>query len=347
MRAHFALRLAAIALVLTVCSPSWASAQAAFDGRTRGGLGGMDAEGVESEPRPIPRAAMTPEAARTWMKLQQKVPMDFPEEIGLKDLLAHIREATSKDKEEDDPGLAIYLDPVHVDGEAQKSENAPVSIHLEGLPLATTLRLALRQLDLTYYVLKDGLVLITSPDGSSFPDILDESVPPVSARAARIWEAMTRPISMPFAEETPLEDVLRYIKQATTSPTLPEGLPIYVDPIGLTEAEKSQTSPVRINLEGLPLAVSLQLVLDQLDLGYHVNEQGYLHVTHSAKARALSMPPTWERLADLEAEVERLREENEGLRKATKGQPMGRGPAFQSLPAVTPTDHPAASGSPR
>ena len=36
---------------------------------------------------------------------------------------------------------------------------------------------------------------------------------------------------MSFNEETPLEDVLKYIKQATTTATY-SGIPIYVDPIG-------------------------------------------------------------------------------------------------------------------
>ena len=52
-------------------------------------------------------------------------------------------------------------------------------------------------------------------------------------------------MSMPFANETPLEDILRYIKTATESPQLQNGIPIYVDPAGLTEAEKTMTSPVR------------------------------------------------------------------------------------------------------
>ena len=40
---------------------------------------------------------------------------------------------------------------------------------------------------------------------------------------------LDEPISMSFQEETPLEDVLKYIKQATTTKTY-AGIPIYVDP---------------------------------------------------------------------------------------------------------------------
>ncbi len=61
------------------------------------------------------------------------------------------------------------------------------------------------------------------------------------ARSQAILKILDEPINMPFANETPLEDVLKYIKQATTTEQHP-GLPIYVDPIGLQEAERSMNS---------------------------------------------------------------------------------------------------------
>ena len=66
---------------------------------------------------------------------------------------------------------------------------------------------------------------------------------------------------MSFNEETPLEDVLKYIKQATTTATY-QGIPIYVDPLGLSEANKTMTSTVRnMDLEGFPLSVTLPELL--------------------------------------------------------------------------------------
>ncbi len=59
-----------------------------------------------------------------------------------------------------------------------------------------------------------------------------------------ILAKLDEPISMSFNEDTPLEDVLKYIKQATTT-KIYTGIPIYVDPLGLQEAEKSMTSTVR------------------------------------------------------------------------------------------------------
>ena len=42
---------------------------------------------------------------------------------------------------------------------------------------------------------------------------------------------------MSFANKTPLDDVLKYIKAATTTPAF-SGIPIYVEPSGLQEAKQ-------------------------------------------------------------------------------------------------------------
>jgi hypothetical protein len=89
------------------------------------------------------------------------------------------------------------------------------------------------------------------------------------------------PISMSFANETPLEDVLKYIKSATQGPN-DTGIPIYVDPVGLNEVEKTMTSPVTLDLEGVPLRITLRLLLKQLSLGYTI-EEGVLIITSESR----------------------------------------------------------------
>jgi hypothetical protein len=71
--------------------------------------------------------------------------------------------------------------------------------------------------------------------------------------------------------------VLKYIKAATQGPN-DSGIPIYVDPVGLNEAEKTFTSPVTLDLEGVPLKSTLRLLLKQLGLTYTVKE-GLLTIT--------------------------------------------------------------------
>jgi hypothetical protein len=107
---------------------------------------------------------------------------------------------------------------------------------------------------------------------------------------ARILEALDRPVPTWFPNEAPLAEVLSYIKEATSTPTY-SGIPIYVDPIGLQEAERSMNSTVQIDLEGVPLRTTLRLCLKPLGLCYEVDE-GYLRITaeDSDRSRDLEDP---------------------------------------------------------
>ena len=59
----------------------------------------------------------------------------------------------------------------------------------------------------------------------------------------------------------------------------PTGLPIYIDPDGLKEAEVTMASTITMNLEGIPLRTTLRLLLSQLHLIYKV-EDGLLLITN-------------------------------------------------------------------
>ncbi len=102
----------------------------------------------------------------------------------------------------------------------------------------------------------------------------------ITAANARIHDALRQPIPMHFPDETPLEDVLKSIKQATASAdSNGKAIPIYVDPIGMQEAEKSMTSVVsNLDFDGVPLESSLRSCLKQLDLTYSVKD-GLLLIT--------------------------------------------------------------------
>jgi hypothetical protein len=62
---------------------------------------------------------------------------------------------------------------------------------------------------------------------------------------------------------------------------LPTGIPIYVDPIGLQDADKTLADTVQIQLEGIPLKTTLRLVLKQLSLTYTVKD-GLMTITSTA-----------------------------------------------------------------
>ncbi len=109
------------------------------------------------------------------------------------------------------------------------------------------------------------------------PDRLPASNRTSAAASARLLRALDQPINMSFAQKTPLNEVLRYIHAATSEPGYP-GITIYLDPQGLLEAEKTDTSPITLDLEGVPLRTSLRLLLEQLRLRYKIVD-GVLWIT--------------------------------------------------------------------
>jgi hypothetical protein len=98
------------------------------------------------------------------------------------------------------------------------------------------------------------------------------------SKTKKIQEKLDDPIAMDFGNETPIEDVLKYIQSATADANY-SGIPIYVDPVGLQEAEKTLQSPITIKLEGVPLKTTLRLILKQLGLTYTVKD-GFMKITN-------------------------------------------------------------------
>jgi hypothetical protein len=96
----------------------------------------------------------------------------------------------------------------------------------------------------------------------------DEAGP---AKKGSVREILERPLTLAFANETPLRDVLQYIKVATAK-SGGKPLSIYVDPRGLAQADASLDSKVTIDLDGIPLRMALRLLLKQLNLAYCVRD---------------------------------------------------------------------------
>jgi hypothetical protein len=134
---------------------------------------------------------------------------------------------------------------------------------------------------------------------------------PYTEKEAAIHRALERPILMPFETDTPLGDALEYVRQATSQGegAIEGGIPIYVDEIGLQEAEQSLQSPIKIALEGIPLKTTLRLLLDQLDLAYEVYPDGLIEINakHRVEQQADPMLLILDELRALRAEVEELR----------------------------------------
>jgi len=111
------------------------------------------------------------------------------------------------------------------------------------------------------------------------------------SRSLAILAKLEEPVAMSFPNETPLEDVLKYIKQATQGSN-DAGIPIYVDPLGLQEADKTMTSPVALDLEHVPLRRTLQLALNQLGLGYFVDDGILVITSQDSVDQQAHLPPS-------------------------------------------------------
>ncbi len=98
---------------------------------------------------------------------------------------------------------------------------------------------------------------------------------------ARILKLLEQPVPMHFPNSTTLEELFKHVKKETTRLD-GKGIPIYVDPIGLQEAERSMSSTIgaRIDRDDIPLKSSLHLCLRQLQLAYRV-EDGFLQIIYN------------------------------------------------------------------
>lgn len=106
-------------------------------------------------------------------------------------------------------------------------------------------------------------------------------------KSLAVIKRLEEPVTMGFPNETPLADVLKYIQSALAGPD-GKTIPIYVDPVALQEAEVTMTSPVTMDLEGVPVRRTLYLLLAQLGLTYQVDE-GIVFIT-SATGQTVRLP---------------------------------------------------------
>jgi hypothetical protein len=133
---------------------------------------------------------------------------------------------------------------------------------------------------------------------------------PISAEAATTWIKLGRKVPMRFANETPLEEFIKKVKELTADKDDPEGLMVYIDPVGLSEAEKTMASPITLDLANVKLDTALRLALAQLDLRFYVANDGILMITSKdGRTEEKDAPEALmlDRIDSLRAEVRQLR----------------------------------------
>jgi hypothetical protein len=115
---------------------------------------------------------------------------------------------------------------------------------------------------------------------SDFPDFTTQRFSRVKNQV--IKKKLDQPIPMHFPNETPLDEVLKHIRQSTRDANSP-GIPIYVDPVGLQIAERSLSSTVSIDIDPIPVKDALRLCLKQLGLGFTLR-QGFIMISDDDSA---------------------------------------------------------------
>jgi RNA polymerase sigma factor (sigma-70 family) len=265
---------------------------------------------VPSEPAEDPEDAATNE---TILKaLQQTVSVNFEERTPFSEIIAYVHEQTKSEALPD--GIPIYTDPAVLQKASLTFDAPEFTLSLERVPLKTALQLLLNQRSLTYEVRKGLLAITRRPwiepsddnlgetdpeDWSRFPATLyyayspiyglEDATPADKERTSLVEKALRQSIPMPFSTETPLKDALDYIREKTTNDTFPSGVPIYLDLAGLQDADKTFGSPVRIDLSGVRLKTTLELLLKQLNLSYAVR-QGVLIITSPRLLESMTNP---------------------------------------------------------
>jgi ribosomal protein S6E (S10) len=196
-------------------------------------------------------------------KLEKPIPLKV-KDVPLGEVFRYVMKATA---EPGDTGVPIDVDPAAL-AKAQVMITTPVTYESkEGEPLKDSLATVLGSLGLRLRV-EDGLLRISW----TMYRLIDRD-----PQTKFIRDRLEEKVDLSF-EKTSLEDVLKHIKEATSKGQDGKGIPIYVDLVGLLEAEKTLTTPISFTAKGEPLKSSLERLLKSIDLTYVVKD-GLLTVT--------------------------------------------------------------------
>jgi hypothetical protein len=191
-------------------------------------------------------------------KLEENIALTF-DHAPFQDVLKYVKAATQGPN---DSGVPIFVDPETL-RKAGKSITTLVSIDTKGQPLKDGLKRLLRPMGLNYKV-EDGLlhVVLWTPEDKT--------------RAVRA--SLEEPIELRL-KDVPLQDAFKSIRTFTRGPDHEAGIPIYVDPVGLQEAEATMLTRVSVDSKPRePLKSSLRRMLNSVKLDFTV-KQGLITVT--------------------------------------------------------------------
>lgn len=113
---------------------------------------------------------------------------------------------------------------------------------------------------------------------------------PLTSRMAKTWVKLQKEVTFSFPNEVPFEEFLKNVRELTRGQEDKKGISIYIDPIGLQNAEKTINVPVTLDLEDVPIATGFEMVLKQLGLMFYVQKDGVVVITNEDSEAVLSDP---------------------------------------------------------
>jgi len=151
----------------------------------------------------------------------------------------------------------------------------------------------------------------------------------LTEKNAGVLAALQKRVAIPFDRVTPLSDFIQHIKTSTVTPERPKGVSIYIDPIGLDEAEKTDTSPIRLGVSDVTLAQALKTALNQIGMIYWVEDDGLVVISaadsQQAEESRSSDLEILELIQHLRDEIAALRLETAAMRGTLPQRPVGVG----------------------
>jgi hypothetical protein len=112
----------------------------------------------------------------------------------------------------------------------------------------------------------------------------------IAVKNAQIRLTLRRLVPINFPDGTTLGEMLKFAQESTKGPD-GKFMPIYVDPIGIQEAEQTMNSKIAaMTVKGVPLQTTLAHCLKQIGMGFGV-EGGLIVITSSEAVPQWSIEP--------------------------------------------------------
>jgi RNA polymerase sigma factor (sigma-70 family) len=162
------------------------------------------------------RPGTDPKSQALLARLEDEIPMNFPNPTPLRDVLKYIENATAGP----DEAIQIYVDPATLQEDeknaSEKLMKSPITIKLNGIPLRRSLKLIAEQIGMGYGI-RDGVVMMRPPDQrtQNWQElmVMEETFPMSSPLEREILSA--RRGEMTPAELDQLNERLKAIEEVT------------------------------------------------------------------------------------------------------------------------------------